>query len=139
MSSEKGPVFVDGKIALTFRYTHGLAGDKFAEGLKKGKFVGSVCPECGTVFLPARMFCEFCFKEIGEFVNIPNEGIVYSITTTPDGDVVAAIMMEGTDTLLCHRIKPKELVDIGSCVKAAFKPQKQRKGSITDITYFEAI
>jgi uncharacterized OB-fold protein len=135
----EGPVFVEGGMPIRFLYTHGIAGEKFANGLKKGKFIASVCPQCGNVFLPARMFCEFCFKEISKFVDIPNEGIVYSVTSTPDGDVVAAIMMEGTDTLLFHKVKPNEIIDIGSCVKAVFKPQKERKGSITDIAYFEAV
>lgn len=132
------PVFVDGEIRLTFRYTHGIAGERFALGLKNGKFIGSKCSACGRVFLPAKQFCEVCFKEINEFVDIPNRGTVYARTSTPGGDLIAAIEMEGTDTLIYHRVKSEE-IDTGSCVKAVFKPPKERKGSITDIEYFDLI
>ncbi len=47
-----------GKIPLFYRYTAGLAGEKFYGDLAKGKLSGTRCEETGEVYLPPTTFAE---------------------------------------------------------------------------------
>lgn len=49
----------DGKIPMAYIYTAGLGGSKFFEALSKGKLMGTWCPHCEGVHMPASSFCEF--------------------------------------------------------------------------------
>lgn len=136
-----------GDMEAQYVYTSGIAGDKFFNELKKGKFLGTKCDQCGKVYVPPRMYCEECFKALTEWVNIPNKGIVDTYTVvhvdrdenlleTPE--IRAFIRMEGTDGGFVHMLDvPAEAVKIGMPVKAVFKKEKEREGRITDILYFK--
>ena len=139
--------FWPGKIPMNYVYTAGRAGELFFQKLKQGKFTGAKCDKCGTVYMPARIFCERCFERIeGNWVNAPNAGVVESFTVSHETydekphkpTIVALIRLDGTDGALCHwlaKIDPEE-VFIGLPVKAVFKPKGKRVGSILDIEHF---
>ncbi len=64
-----------------YEYTVGPAGEQFFNGLKQNKIIGSKCPKCGKVFVPARLYCEDCFVKIENYVEIDtNEAYVDSCT-----------------------------------------------------------
>lgn len=136
-----------GDMEAHYVYTSGIAGDKFFTALKKGKFLASKCGKCGKVYVPPRMYCEDCFVELTEWVEVPNKGTVDTFTVVhvdrnenllEKPEVWAFIRIDGTDGGVVHRVNvPAESVEIGMSVKAVFKKEKEREGRITDILYFE--
>src|SRR5438093_13611741 len=62
-------------------YTSGVVGERFFVALRdQGKMLASRCAACGLDYLPARLFCEDCFAELTEFVDVPQEGRVAALT-----------------------------------------------------------
>ncbi len=131
------------------RYTAGVAGQLFFEKIKEeGKIFGTRCDACEVTFVPARLYCERCFKRLEEkdWVDLGTEGAVHSFTIvhqTLQGEkkekptVIAAIEMG--DGMLIHRLgeyDEKEIY-IGMKVTAEFKAKAERSGGIEDIKYFK--
>jgi uncharacterized OB-fold protein len=73
---------VEGEIPVWYLYTSGIAGEKFFQGLKQCKLIGVKCNKCGKIFLPPKIYCLDCFKELTEkdFIEIPNECELHSFT-----------------------------------------------------------
>jgi hypothetical protein len=138
--------FWQGEIPITNLYTAGIAGEKFFGGLKEGRFIGSRCEKCNLTYLPPRCFCERCFSELEEYIELASQGEVLTYTISyrnPTGEIlkrpliVAVIRLEGASTGLVHLVKvDPEKVNIGMKVKAIFAGKKARKGSILDVVYF---
>jgi Predicted nucleic-acid-binding protein containing a Zn-ribbon len=62
-------------------YTVGIAGEKFLRAIKdQGVIMGAVCPECNLTYVPPMMYCERCFAEPEEWVDVGTEGTVYTYT-----------------------------------------------------------
>ncbi len=133
------------------RYTAGVAGQRFFEELKeKGKIFGTKCETCNKTYIPARLYCERCFARLEDkdWVDVGTEGTLFSFTVvheTKSGEkkekpsIIAAINISGS--LLIHRLGEcsEEDLQIGSRVKAKFKPQAKRKGEIEDILFFKPL
>ena len=137
MTQHESPVMIDGDFAVTFQYTAGIGGEAFCKGLKDGKFVGSKCPECAFVYVPARSFCEECFCEIANAVEVGPDGELLSFTKV-DGQWVGAVLLRGASSWMPHRLKVKsDGPQFGDNVRAVFVPKSKRRGSINDIEYFE--
>ena len=132
-------------------YTVGIAGEKFLRAIKdQGAIMGAVCPTCDLTYLPPMMYCERCFAELEEWVEVGTKGTVYCYTILgvsleeeplEEPQILALIRMEGVHGGLVQRlgeVKPED-VEIGMAVEAVFKPQKQREGSILDIEYFKPV
>ncbi len=132
-------------------YTVGIAGERFLRAIKdQGAIMGTVCPTCNLTYLPPMMYCERCFAELEEWVEVGTKGTVYSYTILgvsleeeplEEPQILALIRMEGVHGGLVQRlgeVKPED-VEIGMAVEAVFKPQKQREGSILDIEYFKPV
>jgi uncharacterized OB-fold protein len=140
-----------GDIPITSRYTAGIAGERFFREIKDhGRFLGTHCPTCDLVYVPATMFCERCFTELDEWVQIPNRGTVFTYTLLNwDLDeqpldhpaIIAYVKLDGADGGLVHflgEVEP-ECVCIGLEVEAVFKDAAEREGSILDIRYFRPV
>jgi uncharacterized OB-fold protein len=138
-------------MPLESEYTVGIAGEKFFRALKdRGVILGTVCPECELTYVPPSMYCERCFAELEEWVEVGSKGTVYTYTVLTRSlddqpldapEVLALVELEGADGGLIHRlgeVEPED-VEIGMEVEAVFKPQKEREGSILDIRYFRPI
>ncbi len=132
-------------------YTVGIAGEKFFRSLKdQGVILGTVCPRCDLTYLPPAMYCERCLGELDEWVEVGNRGTVHTFTVLwvsleneplDEPQILALVKMDGVHGGVVHRlgeVKPEE-VEIGMQVEAAFKPKKEREGSILDIEYFKPI
>ncbi|KUO83650.1 MAG: DNA-binding protein, partial [Thermoproteus sp. CIS_19] len=59
-----------------YEYTTGEALGRFLAGLKEGKILGTYCAKCGRVFVPPRMYCSYCFREVDGWVEARDEGVV---------------------------------------------------------------
>ena len=145
----KAPAAWLGNLPVTNRYTYGLAGERFFRAIKDdGQILGTHCPQCDWLYVPAVTFCEHCLEETTDWVDVGTSGEVHTFTLlyeNYDGsrretpEVVAFIQLG--DGGLVHRlgeVDPEE-VEIGMLVEAVFKPKSKRTGSITDIEYFRPI
>jgi len=138
---------VEGDFPVTFRYTAGLAGEKFLREIKdNAKLVAARCPSCDLNYLPPRIYCERCMASLSEYVVVDNVGVVDSFTVcTKDNEGkplaqpanVALVRFPSTHGGLLHRTKGE--VAIGDKVRVVFKEKSERTGSILDIAYFEKI
>ena len=138
-----------GEIPIRSLYTAGVAGQAFLEALKeRGELVGTRCDTCRQVYVPSRVFCERCFAELTEEIDIKPQGRLASFTfcsVRRDGSplrrplALALVQLDGATTFFLHRLlhvtKPSQ-VRIGARVKAVIKPKAKRKGSILDIEGF---
>lgn len=129
------------------RYTAGVAGQKFLKELKEnGKIYGAYCPKCEITFVPAMLYCERCFEELDEWVDVGLIGTLEAYTVSRlnrDGtlkekpSVIGAIRMG--DGYIVHYLGECDLNEIenGMKVEASLRPQKERVGEILDIKYFK--
>ena len=82
-----------GSISLEYRYTAGVAGQKYLDGLKKGRILATRCASCGVTYLPPRIYCERCLSRLDDWVEVKPEGELYSytVTRTKDGPRVIGL------------------------------------------------
>ena len=137
--------YFEGRIPMQYRYTYGIAGDRFFRGLKEGKLIGSRAKQSGIVYCPPRIFCEESFEEIDDIVNLNGKGEVESFTVCFEDlhgmpqlpEIIALVKFDGADTGFAAPLKcDLEEACIGMRVKLSYVPKNRRKGSINDV-YFE--
>jgi uncharacterized OB-fold protein len=145
MSSEA--IRVEGDFPIYFRYTVGLAGEKFFREIKdNARLVASRCHKCDLNYLPPRIYCERCMSRLEEYVPIENLGNVATFTLCKSGadgkDLpepvgVAFVQFPSAHGGLVHKTNGK--VSIGDKMRVVFKEKAKRIGSILDIEYFEKV
>lgn len=124
---------------------------RFYEGLKEKKILANKCAQCNRVYVPPRPFCDICFVEPLEWIEVNPTGIIQTYTITyfkfenlPDPPYVTAVIkIDNSATSLMHFIggiqynEPNELsekVKIGMRVEPVWSDE--RTGDILDIKYF---
>ncbi|MFB6266138.1 MAG: Zn-ribbon domain-containing OB-fold protein [Halodesulfurarchaeum sp.] len=140
-----------GHMEADYLYTAGPIGDEFFTRLRDdGTLVANTCPECGTTFVPPRLYCEDCFVELeAEFEELPGTGTVETYTVAridtrerelDEPRVLAMIAMDGADTSLLHEVAADPAaVETGMAVQAMCKDPDDRTGEMTDIVHFEPV
>jgi uncharacterized OB-fold protein len=142
---------ISGERPRTMRYSNsaGPVRSKFLLCLQdQQKILGTRCPTCSRVFVPAKSTCPKCFQNLKEWVEVSPEGsletytIVYKsepfhISATPFA--FGIIKLDGADTGMVHRLGEIDFrkIRIGMRVKAVFN--EELKGDIRDIKYFRPI
>jgi hypothetical protein len=138
---------VEGDFPVHFRYTAGVAGERFLREIKdNGKLLAARCADCKLNYLPPRIYCERCMGKLEEYVEIESIGTVQSYTAcTQDSEGkplprpvgVALVRFPSAHGGLVHKTKGE--VSVGDKVRVVFKEKSKRTGSILDIEYFEKI
>ena len=137
------------KTDLKYAWTSGVATGRLLSGLKKGELWGRACPNCGRILFPPRMYCESCFRPTTRWVKLKDTGrvVTYSVpyvnsdaSRREEPLIVAVIEIDGASPLmgflhLLGEVRP-EAVRVGMRVKAVWREEAEREGSITDIRYF---
>src|SRR5207245_4480152 len=103
----------EGDVEADYIYASGVAGERFFVALRdEGRMLASRCTECKLDYLPPRMFCEDCFAELTEYVDVPRTGRVAAVTVAhvdrtgaqlSHPQVGAVVTLEGTRRRLLHR------------------------------------
>ena len=143
------------------RYEHsaGRFLSQFLEGLRRGVLLGARCPSCGRVLVPARGFCEYCYRPTVELVELSGRGRVYSAVVSyisadrrrvEEPQVMGVVELEapgerppGWFPGLYHRLcgfSEDDVVSgraIGAWVRPRWRPVGERRGSLNDIECFE--
>lgn len=140
-----------GEIPISSRYTAGIAGERFFREIKDhGRILGTRCEACALTYVPATMFCERCFAELGVWVEVPARGKVFTFTELHRNlddnpleppTILAYVKLEGANGGLVHYIGETEenTIYIGMEVEAVFKDADEREGSILDVKYFRPV
>lgn len=137
-------------IPLQYRYTAGVAGDRFFRLLKQGKLQASYCRKCNKLYLPPKIFCKDCFSQLDDWKDVREDsGYVYSFTTVrkneedareEERETIALVKFEGIEGGILGRLKPsREEPKMGMKVRPVFRQKNERKGGLSDIEYFEKI
>jgi uncharacterized OB-fold protein len=138
-----------GQINIPNTYSAGAVGSRFLVELRdKKRIMGTKCPTCNRVYVPARSICKDCFGQLDEWVEVSNKGTVltYSVeygskpTQPVDPPIIyGIILLDGADTGLVHMLGEvdPEQVRVGMRVQAAFSDE--RVASIMDIKYFKPL
>jgi uncharacterized OB-fold protein len=129
-----------------FNYDAGAVRSKFLTELRDNKrIMGTRCPECDLVYVPARSICLRCFNNLNDFVEVGTGGVVTAYTVVNARQpyypveppfIYAIIQLDGASTGLVHLLGgvDPEKVKVGMRVRAVFK--RKRVGSVLDIKYF---
>lgn len=149
-----------GKIFLTedsldcaYAWDTGVAVNRYLAELKQGRIIATRCKKCKRIMLPPRLFCELCFIPCSDWQYVQDTGIVNTFSichvhwdATRIGKdekphLPAVIEIDGASEgmgimHLLGEVEPQE-IKIGMKVKAAWKPEAERTGSIIDIKYFK--
>jgi uncharacterized OB-fold protein len=151
MAEERVDVIAE-TVALPYTWTTGPTLARFLQGLKEGKILGTRCPQCRRVLVPARLFCPRCFVDTTEWVDLPDSGRLRTYTIVnfryagqpkEPPYVVGIIDLEGAGVGLLHWVGGVDLSDLeaagrrlrtGLPVKAVWA--RERRGRITDIDHF---
>ena len=139
------PTKIPGELSVSFRYTPGVGNTAFFEALRDREvFLGSRCESCGVTYLPARVFCERCLRELDPSVECGPEGELLSWTVARvDVDdrplagpvTYGLVRVDGADTALLHRLVGFDSEpSIGMRVRAV--SADGRDGSILDLEGF---
>jgi uncharacterized protein len=137
-------------IPLQWKYTAGVAGDRFLRLLMQGKIQASYCKNCDKLYLPPKIFCRDCFVQLDVWKDVPEDGgSIYTFTNVstkqPDGsketETIVLVRFEGIEGGILGRLKTArdQKPKIGMKVKPTFKPKNSRIGDLSDIEYFEEI
>ena len=138
-----------GRIYIPNTYSAGAVGSRFLIALRdKKKILGTRCPTCNRVYVPARSVCKDCFGQLDELVEVSNRGSVLTYTVCQQKNQVqpvetpiiyGIIQLDGSDTGFVHilgGVEPEQM-RIGMRVQAVFK--EKREASILDIKYFKPL
>jgi len=137
---------IEGMIQVNYNWTVGKAGERFFKELKENKrIMGARCRRCSRVLVPPRIFCEECFVEDMEWVEVEPKGTLATFGESylsTDGKhlkepwMLGIVRLNGSDGGLIHLIgeaRPED-VKIGMPMEVVFK--EKREGNIMDILYF---
>ena len=148
--TEVEEIVFPGKICVPYSWTVGSTLSKWYVQLRDdGEIWANVCPECGKVYVPPKIKCIDCYKDMNEWVKLPGTGTIDTFTVVNYAEpglhpkkppfVYAIIKMDGADTGLVHLIDgiDPDKVKVGMTVKAVMA--KERDGHITDIKHFKPV
>jgi uncharacterized OB-fold protein len=139
---------IDGKIEVEYSWSAGIAGSRFFQELKdNARIMGAKCPQCSRVLVPPRIFCEECFVDTDEWVEVSNQGTILTFAESYFGLqgqrleepwYVGIIRLDESDGGLFHRLVPGQRpIEIEGRVEAVFADD--RSGHILDIEHFRTI
>lgn len=148
MSNTQPGVTIDGHVEVEYHWSAGIAGSRFFTELRdNGKIMGTKCPECKRVLVPPRIFCEECFVDTDEWVEVSTQGEILTFAESYFGLqgqrleepwYIGIIKLDGADGGLFHRIvKGDSEIAIGGRVEAVLADE--RKGHIMDIVNFKTV
>lgn len=140
----------EGHMEADYIYTSGVAGERFFRALRdEGRLLAARCDACGLSYLPPRLFCERCFEELTQYVDVPAEGRVAALTVAhvdrrgnplSRPDPWAFVTFRGIHGGLVHRLlgDPAQAKP-GMRVRPRIRPKAYRTGTIADLEGFEPV
>jgi len=135
-----------------FAWDTGIAIGQYLASLKDGVILGSRCSTCRKIVVPPRTVCEWCYRPMKEYIPLQDTGTVvtfslcyvtWDVQRIEEPEIPAVIEIDGASPMhgIMHMLGgiASSEVRIGMRVKAVWRPENERQGSITDILYFAPI
>lgn len=116
-------ITIPGHWDFDYTYFAGEAASRFFAELKENRrIMGTRCPSCERVLVPARAFCDACFERTTDWVEVGPEGTLETFTILtaafpgmPEPPIVMAyVTMDGADTALVNLVLGTDVTDIGA-------------------------
>jgi uncharacterized OB-fold protein len=138
-------------VDFTYNYRVGTYIERYLEGFKRQKIMGSKCPGCGKVAVPPRMWCGLCNLKMEELVELSQEGTLENFAVghvnlvkgrlgaAESPYIIGLIRLGGANSLLLARVEgvsPAE-VEPGMRLKAAWREPSE--GDYHDLDHFEPV
>jgi len=151
VSSQPEIISVPGHWDISYNYSAGEVGSEFLRRLRdEQRISGRLCPVCERVLLPPRGFCDRCFVDTTEWVDVGSSGHIEAFTITTAAFLgqpeppfaIAYVTLDGAGTAMVNFVKgvdlsnierAAELLAIGNRVHVVWNPL--REGRITDFYY----
>lgn len=141
-----GPMIVT-PVRLDYEYSVSESETTFLTEVQRGRILGQRCPACAKVYVPARASCPTDGVFLGEFVELPDRGIVttFCVVNVPflgqkiePPYVAAYVLLDGADIAFQHLILgcPADEVRMGMRIEAAWKPEAEWTTSMENIDHF---
>jgi uncharacterized OB-fold protein len=137
---------------LSYHWDTGAAIGRYLEELKHGRLIARRCDHCQRIMIPPRMFCERCFRPTDAWVYLNDTGriltfslcyVAWDVRRLKQPQIPAVIAIDGASPgmgilHLVKNISPKQ-VRVGMAVRAVWRAPSKRRGSVTDIAYWEPV
>jgi len=149
----RGKIFtISYEPKLSYRWDSGEAIGRYLEELKQGRLIARRCDGCQRVMIPPRMFCERCFRPTDDWVYVNATGriltfslcyVSWDVRRLKQPEIPAVIAIDGASPgmgilHLIKKVRPKQ-VRVGMAVRAVWRAPSKRRGSVTDIAYWEPV
>jgi uncharacterized OB-fold protein len=120
------PAFYEQTWDLSYRHALGETTGRFLAGLKDHTILGRRCPGCERVLVPARSFCDRCYRSTGDWVEVGRAGAIemFTIVYEPFKGLpeppyaLAYVTLDGADTALVGYVKGIDLTDTSAAVES---------------------
>ena len=127
--------FFPGRIAFALHADGRRSAGLFLAELADRRIVGSRCPACHRVLVPAQDFCAPCGTETDEYVELPRRGRSAGSPRRPL-DCSRSIRLDGADVDLVHRILDSTVDEIALGDRVTVRWADDPPGGILDIEGF---
>jgi uncharacterized OB-fold protein len=144
------PLTIEGHWNFDYTYYAGEAASRFFAELRNRRIMGSVCPECHRVLVPARGFCDACFVATDDWVQVSDHGTLETFTILTSSFpglpepplVVGYVMLDGATSAVLNFVSGIDLSDLDAAgmsllgkprVTVRFK--EACEGRITDFSF----
>jgi uncharacterized OB-fold protein len=139
-----------GKISVPYSWTVGSTLSKWYVLMRdRGEIWANRCPSCGKVYVPPKIKCNDCYKDMSDWVKLPGTGTLESYTVVHYAEpaiqpqeppiIYGLVKLDGADTAMVHllgEVEPEQLMS-GMRVEAVLA--EQREANILDIKYFRPL
>jgi uncharacterized OB-fold protein len=149
--SETELITIPGRWNFDYTYFAGKSASRFFHELRENRrIMGTRCPKCNRLLVPARAFCDACMERTTEWQEVGPEGTLetFTIITTafpglPKPPIVMAyVTLDGADTALINLVRGEDLSDIEAAAQRLNKLPRVRtvfidapEGRITDFSF----
>jgi uncharacterized protein len=137
---------------LSYHWDTGVAIGRYLEELKQGRLIARRCNNCQRIMIPPRMFCERCFRPTDDWVYLNDAGriltfslcyVAWNVRRLKQPQIPAVIAIDGASPgmgilHLVKKVSPQH-VHIDMAVRAVWRTPSKRRGSVTDIAYWEPV
>jgi len=151
MENPSDLITIQGQWKFDYTYFAGEHASRFFHELRNNRrIMGTRCPKCERLLVPARSFCDACMERTTDWEEVGPEGTLETFTIItaafpglPKPPIVMAyVTLDGADTALINLVHGLDLTDIDAAaaklnslprVRVEFVDDPQ--GRITDFSF----
>ena len=149
--SETELITIPGRWSFDYTYFAGESASRFFHELRENRrIMGTRCPKCRRLLVPARAFCDACMERTAEWQEVGPEGTLETFTIItaafpglPKPPIVMGyVTLDGADTALINLVHGEDLSDVEAAAQRLNKLPRVRtvfidapQGRITDFSF----